>query len=398
MKADFNSLRTEIIETGLCTGCGTCAGVCAPGAIRMAYVNGDPEPELSGKCSSCGACYDVCPGKDVPMRDLDREFLGRERMPETEPVGVFKACYRAQAAAPDVRAYSSSGGAVSAILNAAFENNTIDAALIAVWDKGEPWKCVPFIATSPDDVARGARTAMIQVPVNEALREAVLSRKYRRVAVVGLPCHIHAIRKLQHRGQPRKIADSVALTIGLFCAAAYYWEGTRHLLVEFGNIENIEDIVAMDYRGGQWPGAFYALTRDGKIRFVAEKHDYTYHFLGASTYKRDRCLSCIDFTAELADISCGDILNPGIKQSVATLTRTDVGERFVQQAVEAGHLAVAPHDAALIPASGLGWEAKKHAGMYRLIQRKRFGLPAPDFQYPPKVVPLVRQLSFPSKS
>jgi len=108
---------------------------------------------------------------------------------------------------------------------------------------------------------------------------------------------------------------------------------------------------------------------------------------------------CTDFAAELADVSCGDIfqpVKPGDRRIVATVTRTDVGEDLVRKAQEAGYIQVESHDPTLIPASGLGWESKKHAGMYRLIQRREFGWPTPDYQYEPKVVPLDRRLTFPS--
>jgi coenzyme F420 hydrogenase subunit beta len=43
----------------------------------------------------------------------------------------------------------------------------------------------------------------------------------------------------------------------------------------------------------------------------------------------------------------------------------------------------------------MGWESKKHAGAYRLQERKRFGWPVPDFQYQITEQPLKRPLSFP---
>lgn len=108
---------------------------------------------------------------------------------------------------------------------------------------------------------------------------------------------------------------------------------------------------------------------------------------------------CIDFSSELADVSCGDIFQEvghTNRRLVATLPRTSVGEGLLAGARAKGYIELEPHDPALIPASGMGWEAKKHAGMYRLIQRKRYGWPTPDFQYPLKVTALPRTLTFPS--
>lgn len=398
-KKGFEDLRADVVRTGLCTSCGTCVGVCAAKAIEMDYSLDEPLPKLTGRCTSCGACYDVCPGKDVPLRDLDRFFLGRERDEEKDPVGIFRSCYRGWATDPYVKATSSSGGVVTGLCKFALDAGIVDAVIMAGWSQDEPARCAPMVATSAEEVEAAARSAMVIVPNNAALAEAVLREKHARVGVVGLPCHVHGLRKLQMKGQPKRLAESVKFIIGLFCASTYYWEGIKHLVREFSDIRDIDEVERLDYRGGQWPGGMYAVTKDAKVHFVASKHDYTWHFLGAGTFKRDRCLMCTDFSAELADVSCGDIfqpVKPGDRRIVATVTRTDVGEDLVTRAQEAGYIQVEPHDAMLIPASGLGWESKKHAGMYRLIQRREFGWPTPEYQYEPKVVPLNRRLTFPS--
>ena len=398
-KKGFEDLKKEVIQVGLCTACGTCVGVCTPRAIEMEYEKDEPEPKLVGKCTDCSICYEVCPGKDIPLPDLDQAFLGRKRDFAEETVGIFQACYKGHALNKYIKATSSSGGMVSGLLTYALEEGIIEAAIFAVWRKDKPWRCQPFIATNPEQVLQGMRTGPMIVPNNALLFEAAISKKYKKIGVVGLPCHIHGLRKMQKYGKPKKVIDSLKIMIGLFCAATYYWEGTKHLLAEFGSIKEIEDIVAMDYRGGAKPGGLYVLTRDGKIHFIAGKHDYTWHFLGAATYKRDRCLMCVDFSAELADIACGDIFQRGADPTerwVATVARTRIGQELITGAHEKGHIHVEEHDSTLIPASGLGWEAKKHAGMYRLIQRRNYGWPAPNYHYPLKVEPVPRKLVFPS--
>jgi len=398
--ATFLDLKRYVIDTGLCMGCGTCVGVCATGAIAMNYATDEPEPHLVGECSECGVCCDVCPGKSVPLRDLDRKLFGRERDPRTEPIGIYRKCLKGWATNDYLRASTSSGGVTSAILIYALEKGLIDAALIGTWNQEPPyWQCRPMVATTPEEVALGIRTGMMMIPNNSLISDAVLRRKLKKVAVVGLPCHIHGLRKLQARGQPKKLADAIQFCIGLFCAATYYAEGTKHLIREFAGILSLDDVILMDYRGGQWPGALYVVTKDRKIHYAGSKHDYTWHFLGSASYKRDRCLMCVDFSAELADISVGDIFQATgdvNRRLVATLARTQVGESLIEGAMEAGFIGAESHDPNLIPASGMGWEAKKHAGMYRLMQRKRYNWPTPDYQYPCEVIPLTRKLSFPS--
>ena len=220
------------------------------------------------------------------------------------------------------------------------------------------------------------------VSVNSLLRQAVVEKGHKKIAVVGLPCHVHSLRKIQMAKRPAEIARSIKLTIGLLCASTYYFEGIRHLLMEFGGIDQLEDIAAMDYKGGPWPGSLTVATKDGKIHHVATKHEYTWHFLGPAS-KRDRCLMCPDFSARVADIALGDIFqkvtpDPNIN---AILVRTANGEEILEQAVKRGFIFVEPHPPALIPKSGMGWESKEHGGMHRMRQRKRYGWPLPDYQY-----------------
>ena len=51
-------LMYEVINQGLCMGCGTCAGTCPVRAITMEY--GKPNVNRD-QCIKCGACYAQCP-------------------------------------------------------------------------------------------------------------------------------------------------------------------------------------------------------------------------------------------------------------------------------------------------------------------------------------------------
>jgi coenzyme F420 hydrogenase subunit gamma len=56
--ACFCELMTEVINQGLCMGCGSCAAVCPVRAISMEYGKPQGERDL---CIKCGACYAQCP-------------------------------------------------------------------------------------------------------------------------------------------------------------------------------------------------------------------------------------------------------------------------------------------------------------------------------------------------
>lgn len=393
----FEDLASEVIDRGLCTVCGTCGGVCPRQCIEMKtgdYETDEPMPVLAGECTKCGACYSVCPGKDVPLADMDRFVFGRERDPLGEPLGVFSRCLKGFGTG-GFRASASSGGVTSALVSYALAEGVVDAVVVAVRSGEHPWRAEAGIITSAGDASRAVRSVMEAVPVNAALHEAVAVRGYGRVGFVGLPCQVHGLRKLQLCGRPKRYADAIAFSIGLFCNSTAYFIGIEHLVKEIGGIESMCDIVGMDYRAGNWPGAMMVMTREGKFHSIATKSEYG-GYLSAANYRRDRCLMCVDFSAELADVSAGDIFQtrPGEDPRLtATIVRTRVGEDLVDGAVQKGFIKVEPHDPNLVPGSGYGWEMSKHASMYRLMQRRKAGWPTPDFQYPPAIKILRRKLS-----
>lgn len=376
----FRELNALVVQRGLCTACGTCAGVCPNQALKMTLEDNEPIPRQGGECNPCGVCSTICPGMDIPLPELERLTFGTTRPCSQVDLGVFRFLTRAHALNLDTRLKGASGGVATALLVYALNTGMIDCALVAGFANAEPWRTEAKLATTAEEIRACAQSKYAAVPINAMLGEAV-RQGYQKIGVIALPCQIHAIRKIQLRRVPSPLAQKISLVLGLFCGSQFYFEGTRHLLVEWCKVEDMRDIVSLSYREGEWPGHFVVKRRNGDTISI-DRHSYVYHHLIAN-YKRDRCEMCIDWSAELSDLSLGDFWDPGMKPGIelgtsTCIVRSQRGEDLLRAAVAAGSIDTEDIDPLTVAAS-IGFELKKHAAVFRLSQRQRFGWPVPNY-------------------
>lgn len=390
----FVELQNRVIQRGLCTACGTCAGICIAGAIGWGYKDNEPLPELIGSCTGCGLCTIICPGEEVNIPLLEQFVFGRVREEKIPDLGVYRYARAGCAVDRDIRKHGASGGLVTALLIYALEKGLVDCALVAGYRPDQPWRTEAKLAVTRQQLLAAAQSKYACVPVSALLNRAY-KEGYRRLAVVGLPCQIHGLRKMQYHGQPAYLSRAVVLTVGLFCASQFYFEGTYHLLVEHLKVEKLEDITSLNYRDGDWPGHLTVELKDGR-KLLLDRHQYMYHHL-MPAYKRDRCEMCVDWSAELADLSVGDYWRPRVREKrdlvgvSSCLVRTPAGEELLEGAEKSGYVETISLKADSL-AAGIGYELKKHAAAFRLRQRRHFGWPVPNYYLEINSKPFPREL------
>ena len=318
----------RVVKHHLCTGCGTCAGICPHDALTMVVSRKEGQyiPRLDKRnCTQCGLCLDACPGHSVDFEGLSRAIMGD--IPEDIALGKYLCSYVGHATDEDVRYSGASGGMVTALLVCALERGLIDGALVTRMRPGKPLEAKPFIARSKEEIMVAARSKYCPVPASAAVSKILASEG--RFAVVGLPCHIQGIRKAEQ--YLPKLRERIRYRISITCSINYSFQGTEKLLRSLKIPP--QSVETLEYRGRGWPGSMYIRQDDGDETLIPLK-DY---YKKLSPYSLRRCTLCSDMLGELSDLSCGDAWVPDVMKddkvgSSFVLTRTPDGEELLEAA------------------------------------------------------------------
>ena len=301
-------LLKAVVQEGLCCGCGTCAGICPANAIKMIKTPGLHKPQIDeNKCIHCELCIQSCPGHSVNFEDLSLKIFGEPYKSSSE--GKYLSCYVGYSTDDKIRYNSTSGGLITQLLLFALENNIIDGVLTTKMRKDNPLETEPFIARTREEIIEASKSKYCPVAANICLTEIL--KEDGRFAVVGLPCHIHGIRKAEQLN--KQLKKKIVLKLGLLCSHTVDFEGTKFIINKMGFSE--DEITSIAYRGAGWPGSMRIKTKSGvSSRLPLVGSWYAYWIVFSSFFFTPmRCTMCPDQAAELADISFGDAWLPEFK-------------------------------------------------------------------------------------
>ena len=178
------------------------------------------------------------------------------------------------------------------------EQGYINGAVVTKFSTEDPFKAEPFIATSKEEILQAKSSKYIPVSMDGiASKVKAFDGK---VAIVGIPCHIQGFRKLA--SLDKKFSEKVFAYIGLFCSS-FNDERSIDRICKMHSI-NKSQVSTFTFRDEGCMGVLKATYKDGSVCKVPYSK---YKAPLRSFYKPERCLSCIDHFAKLADISFGDI-------------------------------------------------------------------------------------------
>jgi len=386
MHPSFKEMMNEVVQYGSCCECGSCVLVCPHNVID--YIDGKPKQVAKATAPQdfcgisegigCDVCAQVCPRLGEREHHLTEQVFGAASDAYRGAFGVYRRIVAARCTDPEVLARCEDGGVVTGLLAWARRNDVIDGAVVSTIDPNTPCAPVPRAVTTVDEIIGSASSW----PNNLALEEAQ-KLDLSRVAFVGVPCQVTPVRKMQtadasylNNGRKKDkhierqtkflkgFGERVALNIGLLCSEVFTFDGLMRDVIE-GDM----GIPLTEIRKFNVKGKVLIYKRDGELVEMNLKQ--------AQEYARPECHHCGDFSAELADISCGGV---GAMDWTIVVLRTPRGEEVFDRAAADGAFEVRSMDE---------FETSMKV-LLRLARKQRLRVPVP----PGRSDTFVRPLGF----
>jgi coenzyme F420 hydrogenase subunit beta len=323
---------SDIVDNGLCTGCGACAAVIDSAGVQMRLDgSGYLRPEASTPLDAQARkrLDEVCAGRTIEHGPTEGDYH-----PLWGPLLTVSTGYAQDL---EVRYKGSSGGVISALGIALIEADEVDFVLHTAADPADPIGNLTRASTTRDDIlaAAGSRYG----PSSPLADIEYHLRAGKRFAFVGKPCDVAALRRMA-KLDPR-IDRQIPYMLAFFCAGVPSRVGTIEVLRELG--VDLENVSSFQYRGDGWPGLAKARRHDGSEASM----DYNSSWgTILNRHLQFRCKICPDGTGEFADIACADAWYgkdgyPDFAERDGRsliVARTERGNRLLGMARRANHI------------------------------------------------------------
>lgn len=219
---------TSVVDQYLCCSCGACKGVCKQEAISFyETVDGNIFPQVSDQCQDCGMCYEVCPGHSLKNHESKLKAFA-------DPfIGNVYSAQIGKATDQNIFLSSQSGGLVTATAQYLLENKYVDGVVVtkANFSNETPIRGMAYIARNKEELLDAQKSKYTPVPVLEVLQE--IKKQDGAFALVGLPCHMHALQNLLEVNP--KLASKIKYKLGLICDRVQSTNAIRYLALRSGH-------------------------------------------------------------------------------------------------------------------------------------------------------------------
>ncbi|TXT60907.1 MAG: Coenzyme F420 hydrogenase subunit beta [Promethearchaeota archaeon] len=326
----WKELKEEIVDSGKCVYCGACGAFCD----NVKFDQEKEQPYDDGSCeeqNTCrdgyGLCYNYCPKtgiEQLPLSMLDKWTFG---IKNHKILGHYKEITSVRLTESGKQKIGdNNAGPITGLLQAAWEEELIDSAIVN--KKDERFRPIPYVAEEPSDLKDSIGYKPNQAPTLSMLGKAINKWNY-NIAVVGTPCQIQGLRKVQNH--PRfdyEAYDLVSLAIGTFCFGTFHNQALMKIFQE--NNINPEEIKKIDKDHQNFK---LIVSTDSGTTEIPLNRLYDEAI-------REACFACSDYTASFADISVGSVGSELGWNTV--IIRTDKGKKVFDIALEKGYIESKP--------------------------------------------------------
>jgi len=303
------TLEETVWNRSLCSGCRACISVCL--ADSLVYDHKVDHPAQVNPCVDCRACLVACPRLAENMQMTSSDDI----------IGTYQKIVNVRSGKS--RVHQQNGGAASALLAAALDEQLIDCALVMGLDRWsqQPHPCVIY---SSNDLERTAGSKYTSNEILESVKDLIRDPHVKNIALVGTPCSVQAAGLLRQSDNENaaKLASKVRFLLGLFCFEAFDQKAVTKLEMLIGEPSwRIDKMSAGE-------GKMTIELRDGSVQRIPLQE--------LAQFVKPGCAACTDFTAKLSDISLGGIGSaPGMTSAIV---RTPEGMGLFKIAEEMGYI------------------------------------------------------------
>jgi coenzyme F420 hydrogenase subunit beta len=282
-KKGARELLQDVIDQGLCTGCGACVTGCPY------FVTYEGRIVVLDKCTMVdGDCYKYCPRTYTDMNAVSERIFGAPY--DYEAVGHALDIYMARSTDKEIGKRAQDGGTVTTLLALALEEGMIDVVVCTKMDEDRVAR--GYLARNRDELLQCSGSSYEASFALQAYR-SIPKDNTEKLAIVGLGCQVEAVSKIKSNPAENSVnPENTKLTLGLFCGWALR------------------------------PDIFHPYLKDNYDLSKVVKFDipHTPHYSFDVHYKSDlksvtldevrpyinpACQYCWDLTAEFSDISVG---------------------------------------------------------------------------------------------
>jgi coenzyme F420 hydrogenase subunit beta len=322
----------EIVEGGLCIGCGLCQGVAGRDKIQIILTPEGRERPVARRALDAATLERInaiCPGTRVEGAQPEARS---ERATHDVVWGSAEELAIGYAGDPQLRYRASTGGVLTALGQFLLTSDRAKFILHVGSSHAEPLRTGARVSFDAASVLEGVGSRY--GPAAPLVDFTALLDRAEPFALIAKPCDIAAVRNLSRIDS--RVDRYLRYALTFICGGASDLTKSEEVVSEFGIRE--DELSLFRYRGYGNPGPTRLETKDGRVFELS----YQDMWEDEATWRiQPRCKICPDAIGESADLAASDVWPGGGPTGEdegfnGIIVRTERGLELYRAALAAG--------------------------------------------------------------